>query len=244
MYLRFLGTGAADWQQPEPSGEFRRNASMLVDGALLMDGSATILDMLPTPSGVEDMFFTHSHDDHFSAEAVRAIAPKRVYAHESWAAGVDAGGAEVIPLRVSVPVTTPSGFTILPLPANHATETPSETALHYLIERDGQRLLYATDGAWMLNRARRLIGGLRLDAAVFDATIGDIVQGDYRVFEHNSLDMVRLMTATLRSVGVLRQSAPVFLTHMARTLHPDQKTLEASLQPPFIACYDGMTAEI
>ena len=35
MNLRFLGTGAADWQQPEPSGEFRRNASMLVDGALL-----------------------------------------------------------------------------------------------------------------------------------------------------------------------------------------------------------------
>ena len=93
MYLRFLGTGAADWQQPEPSGEFRRNASMLVDGSLLMDGNATILDMLPTPSGVEDMFFTHSHDDHFSAEAVRAIAPKRVYAHESWAAGIDAGHA-------------------------------------------------------------------------------------------------------------------------------------------------------
>ena len=51
MKLTFLGTGAADWQQPEPSGEFRRNASMLVDGALLMDGNATILDMLPTPSG-------------------------------------------------------------------------------------------------------------------------------------------------------------------------------------------------
>ena len=141
-------------------------------------------------------------------------------------------------------MTTPSGFSILPLPANHAAETPSETALHYLIERGGKRLLYATDGAWLLNRARRLIGALPLDAAVFDATIGDIVHGDYRVFEHNSLDMVRLMTATLRSVGVLRESAPVFLTHMARTLHPDQKTLEASLQPPFIACYDGMTAEI
>ena len=124
MHLRFLGTGAADWQQPEPSGECRRNASMLVDGALLMDGNATILDMLPTPSGVEDMFFTHSHDDHFSVEAIRAIAPKRVYAHESWAAGIDAGGAEVVPLRVGVPVTTPSGFTILPLPANHAAETP------------------------------------------------------------------------------------------------------------------------
>ena len=106
MHLRFLGTGAADWQQPEPSGEFRRNASMLVDGALLMDGNATILDMLPTPSGVEDMFFTHSHDDHFSAEAIRAIAPKRVYAHESWAAGIDAGGAEVFS-RLQMHLTVP-----------------------------------------------------------------------------------------------------------------------------------------
>ena len=62
MHLRFLGTGAADWQQPEPSGEFRRNASMLVDGALLIDGNATILDMLlqlRDETGMTVIFITH-----------------------------------------------------------------------------------------------------------------------------------------------------------------------------------------
>lgn len=244
MKLQFLGTGAADWQQPEPSGELRRNTSTLVDGTLLIDGNVTVLDMLPCPSGVEDMFFTHSHDDHFSPEALRVLAPRRVYAHESWAASINAGSAEVISLREGVPVTTPSGFTVLPMPANHSTERIDETPLHYLIERGGKRLLYATDGAWLLNQEHHLIGDQKLDAAVFDATIGDTVQGDWRIFEHNSIDMVRLMVASLRAMGRLKEGAPVFLTHMARTLHPDQQTLETSLQPPLAACYDGMTTEI
>ena len=77
---------------------------------------------------------------------------------------------------------------------------------------------------------------------VFDATIGDCAPGDFRIFEHNSIDMVRLMTATMLKTGRLRENAPVYLTHMARTLHAPQKQLEAELKAPFIPCYDGMTA--
>ena len=243
MKLTFLGTGAADWNGPDARGEYRRLTSTLIDGSLLIDVTHTVDDMIENPAAITDVLFTHSHDDHFDLDALRALAPVCVYAHESWAGEITGEGLTVVPLRIGESVQA-GGFTVTPMASHHSTGKDYETTLHYLIEKNGQTLLYATDGAWMLNRARRLIGALPLDAAVFDATIGDIVKGDYRVFEHNSLDMVRLMTATLRSVGVLRESAPVFLTHMARTLHPDQKTLEASLQPPFIACYDGMTAEI
>ena len=83
-----------------------------------------------------------------------------------------------------------------------------------------------------------------LDAAVFDATIGDICPGDWRIFEHNSIDMVRLMVKTLYKTGRLKAEAPVYLTHLARTLHPTQAELERQLEKPFLPCFDGMEAEV
>ena len=244
MRITFLGTGAADWKTPAENGEFRRFTSTLVDTSLLLDVTPAPLALLPADSRVQDVFITHSHRDHFSPEALASLAPCRVYIHESWAGEVCLPGVTVIPLRVGEWVSIPTGYRVLPLPANHSTSRPYETPLHYLIEKDGTRLLYATDGAWMLNRAHHLLADVRLDGAVFDATIGDGFPGDYRVFEHNSLDMVRLMHKTLVKTGRLAPDTSVFLTHLARTLHPDQRTLEASLQPPFVPCYDGFEANI
>jgi len=39
----------------------------------------------------------------------------------------------------------------------------------------------------------------------------------------------------------LRPEAPVFLNHMARSLHPGSEELRASLTPGFIAPNDGET---
>lgn len=244
MKLQFLGTGAADWKGPDARGEYRRFTSTLIDGGLLIDVTGTVHDQIPDRSAVHDVFFTHSHADHFSLEALLQLAPCRVYAHKSWAHAIAGKGLEVTALECGVPVTLADGTVMLPMPSNHSTARADETTLHYLIERGGKRLLYATDGAWLLNDEHRLIGKTVLDAAVFDATIGDGFEGDYRIFEHNSIDMVRLMVQTLRKTGRLRESAPVFLTHMARTLHADQRTVESRLEKPLIACFDGMTAEI
>ena len=79
---------------------------------------------------------------------------------------------------------------------------------------------------------------------MFDATIGDGHEGDWRIFEHNSIDMVRLMLKTLYKTGRLREGAPVYLTHLARTLHGSQAELEARTEKPFVVCHDGMEAII
>ena len=243
MRLHFLGTGAADWNGVDERGEIRRFTSTLVDGCLLIDVNPDVLSMIPDKSAVTDVFFTHSHRDHFNLDALRALAPCRVYAHQSWADEITGDGLEVVPLEVGQVVSLPSGFSVTVLPANHSTEKDYEQTLHYLIERGGKRLLYATDGAWLLNGAHHLIGKNVLHAAVFDATIGDGFDGDWRSFEHNSIDMVRLMVRTLQKQGRLADGAPVFLTHMARTLHGSQKEIEAKLEEPFIACYDGFEVE-
>lgn len=76
-----LGTGAADWQEPRESGEYRGYTSTLLDSHILLDCTENSLRKMEE-LGIEwaqvtDLFFTHSHDDHCDVEAVRAIAQAR-----------------------------------------------------------------------------------------------------------------------------------------------------------------------
>lgn len=244
MKLHFLGTGAADWNGPDERGECRRFTSTLLDGCLLIDVNPDVLAMIPDRAAVTDVAFTHSHSDHFNPDALRALAPCRVYAHESWAGEITGDGLEVVPLKVGEPAQTSSGHVLTPMPANHSTERKAEQPLHYLVEKGGVRILYATDGAWLLNQEHHIIGDKVLHAAVFDATIGDGFDGDWRIFEHNSIDMVRLMVRTLQKQGRLADGAPVFLTHLARTLHGSQDGIRARLESPLVAACDGFVVDI
>ena len=243
MELLFLGTGASDWNGPDERGEYRRHASALLDNSLLIDVTKSVLDMIPDPAAVTDVFFTHSHDDHFDPEALAALAPCRVYAHESWAGAIAGEGLNVVPLKVNEPVTS-MGFTVVPMPANHYSDRENELPLHYLIEKDGKRLLYATDGGWLTTRENQIIGNKTLDAVVFDATVGESFEDDSQVFHHNSVAMIRLMRASLIKTGRLRDSSPVFLTHLSRILHEPQAVLERQLERPLIPCFDGMKIRI
>lgn len=243
MEFLFLGTGASDWHGTDERGEIRRWTSTLLDGELLIDLTKTVLDVIPDRSAVTDVFFTHSHDDHFDPEALCALAPCRVYAHESWAGCIRGEGLTVIPLRVNVPVRA-AGFTVIPMPSNHFSDRENETTLHFLVEKEGKRLLYATDGGWLSTAESRIIGAKTLDAAVFDATVGDGHSDDWQIFHHNSLDMIRLMCASMRKTGRLKETSPVFLTHLSRVLHGTQSELEKTVEPPMIPCRDGMRAVV
>lgn len=250
MKILFLGTGAADWKKG--LDDYRRFSSALIDNCLMIDAPGESLELMPEDANIGSLIFTHSHNDHYDPETVKRLAalrtekglsPLRIFAESSWVDRIDAPGAEKTAATLLVPFET-EGYRITPLPANHMTENPAEQPVHYLIERNGTRLLYATDGAWMQLRAVKALGKEPLSALVIDATIGDGHEGDYRVFEHNSLPMIRIMTDTFRHTGLLPEGAPVILTHMARTLHPGRNELEASLEPPFTAAYDGRVIDI
>ena len=245
MKLHFLGTGAADWNGRDERGELRRNTSTLIDESLLIDVTGGVLEMIEDAKKVTDVFFTHSHNDHCDIEALKKLAPCRVYAHESWAHHIQGEGLEVRGVKIGEEIKLPSGHTVIPMPSNHHTWIEGEACtLHYLIETEDKRLLYATDGAWLTSREHEIIGDKALTSVVFDATIGDGHEGDYRIFGHNSIDMIRLMLKTMNKTGRLPVGAPVYLTHLARTLHGTQAEIEASLEKPFVACYDGLKVEI
>ena len=84
IQVRFLGTGGADWRGPAANGELRRHASILADGKVLFDYTASAADMVPDGQHPEVIFYTHSHDDHFDPRAALELGIRRVYVGNTW----------------------------------------------------------------------------------------------------------------------------------------------------------------
>ena len=254
MKLKFIGTGAADWGEPG-EGFYRGYACALIDGSVMIDGTMRALRGMGDPSAITDILYTHSHDDHFDPALLAAIAPVRAHAHKSWAGEIAVPGVKVIPFDALSDFEA-GGLRVTALPANHSTGRAYEMPVHFIVRGGGRTLFYATDGAWLLNAEWHALLKEELDAAVFDATVGEMYPGDYRIFEHNTVGMVRLIARMLRNPmngpnpapggirPVLRPGAKVYLTHMARTLQPAHEALAKSCEGEFVVAYDGLEVEI
>ena len=259
MLVRFLGTGAADWNGPDNRGEQRRLSSILVDKTVLFDFTAGNIEMIPAGLKPEVVFYTHSHNDHYHPESALKIGVKKVYLSQTWfdIAKADFEKAskklnvqmpELIPLYIGQAVHV-DGLRVTPLPASHATSKLFEQTLIYLIEKSEARVMYATDTAGIPAVAARLAGidahdpnGKPLTGLIMEATMGMDHDNDYRIFAHSSVGMVHraveVLQKTKRYLPVNDQ--PVYLTHMARTLHGTQAELDAALPYPLKAAYDGL----
>jgi L-ascorbate metabolism protein UlaG (beta-lactamase superfamily) len=254
MRFKFLGTGAADWAKPS-DGFFRANACALIDGSVMIDGTLRALERLDDPAAVTDILYTHSHADHFDPALLGALAPVRAHAHKSWAGEIDVPGVAVVPFDTLSDFEV-RGLRVTALPSNHSTERAYETTVHFVVRGGGRSLFYATDGAWLLNAEWHALLKEELDAAVFDATVGEMYPSDFRIFEHNTVGMVRLIARMLKNPmnginpvhgyirPVLKSDAKVYLTHLARTLHPSHEEVEKSCAGEFVVAYDGLEVEI
>lgn len=259
LNIRFLGTGAADWNGPDNRGELRRLSSILVDKSVLFDFTAGNIEMIPSDCQPETVFYTHSHGDHYHPESALKAGVQKVYLSHTWhdiaymdfqkAAGkLGVPMPEIIPLYIGQAVHT-HGLTVTPLPASHATSHVFEQTLIYLIEKSNARVMYATDTGGIHAVAARLAGidahdrnGKPITGLIMEATMGIEYDNDYRIFTHSSVGMVQriveVLKKTKRYVPIADQ--PVYLTHMARTLHGTQAELDASLPSGLKAAYDGL----
>ncbi len=226
MKIRFLGTGAADWplERTADNLEFRRLSSAIIDDRLLIDPGPHVLQALaeyeiPLTS-VRYVLNTHRHGDHFSADTLSALI---------------AAGAQFVELSAGETKSV-GEYTVHAYAGNHGT---CENALHYLISRENRSIFYGLDGAWLLYDEIRGIQTHKPDLAVLDATIG-FQDGDYRIFEHNNLNMVLEMQKTLSPyVGHF------CISHMARTLHTDHASLEKAMAAHRItAAHDGLVIDL
>lgn len=226
LKITFLGTGAADWPKTKKEGmtEFRRLSSALVDDVLLIDPGPQVIDALEefskNPSNIKYIINTHKHGDHYSPLTVERLASM---------------GAKLIDLCAGEEKQV-GEYTVRAYAGNHST---CKDTVHFIIYDGKSTLFYGLDGAWLLYEEFLAIKKYTPDLAVLDATIG-YRDGDYRVFEHNNLNMVLEMKKTLDPYV-----KAFCISHMARTLHTDHKTLsEDMLQKSVLTAYDGMEIEI
>lgn len=259
LSVRFLGTGAADWFDKDERGEYRRLSSVLLEGHIIIDFTPSAKDMIPPMAHPDTIFYTHSHGDHYNPKAAIELGIKRVYLSNTWydcavadftreAKKLKVSAPEIIPLYVGQSVDV-DGVRFTPAPANHATAKRYEQPLIYVVEKGHVRLLYATDTATLpayttrwLNIDRHVAEAKPLTAIIMEATMGMGHNEDYRLFTHSSVfdveRMVKVLTSTKRYTPPVGQ--PVYLTHMARTMHGTQAELDAQLPTPLKAAYDGL----
>jgi phosphoribosyl 1,2-cyclic phosphodiesterase len=259
IIVRFLGTGAADWNGRDSRGELRRLSSILVDNHILFDLTAGNIEMIPVNCKPEVLFYTHSHKDHYDPETALLLGLKRIYLSQTWydIAKKDFKEAadrlkivmpEIIPLYVGQIVQI-GELRIKPLPASHVTGYLFEQTLIYLLEKDSARVIYATDTGGIPALAARLAGidahdrdGKPITGLIMEATMGMGYDNDYRIFTHSSVDCVSRIVDVLEKTKryIPFENQPVYLTHMARTLHGTQAELDTSLPKPLKAAYDGL----
>ena len=252
MNILFLGTGAADWP-PAPfrpdyaPGEWRGFTSTLFAGCVLIDCGPTTLAALDRfgvdPAAVTNLLITHSHGDHYCLDSIAVLASAgglRVHADPALVAelseipGVQTSSL-VLEKRVSV-----GPLLVTPVVANHSTGRAEEQAYHFLLADEAATLFYATDGAWLPLHTWRMLCSMCLDGVIWEATCAD-TEGDWRIFEHSSIAMVRLQRAALIKQSVLSAAAPIWLTHIARTLCSPHAPLAAALEPEgLILAHDGL----
>ena len=258
LKVRFFGTGAADWKGKDERGEHRRLSSILMDDRIFIDLTAENLEMIPASAHPDTIFYTHSHSDHYHPATALRAGIKRIYLSQSWydiakgdfqraAKELQVAMPEIIPVYVGQKVTL-GDIEITPLPASHATGYMFEQTLLYLVEKQGVRLIYATDTGGIPAVAARLAGidahdaaGKPITALIMEATMGIGYDDDFRSYTHTSVAgverVVRVLEKTKRYTPADGQA--VYLTHMARTLHGTQAELDRDLPHPLRAARDG-----
>ncbi len=254
--LLFLGTCAAEFSPRLNTDlrdrfdlDVRRTSALLFDERYLIDCGVHLFDELrisgSDPGKITDLFLTHLHSDHFQPDHVRALAegrerPLRVWVRED-AEFPEIPGIELRRMKPLCEYDAGDGLSVTGLPANH---DPKAFPQFLLFRRGGKKFLYATDGAWFLNESFLALRADALDLLILDGTCGDYA-GDFRMGEHNSIPMIRLMLPSLLTVGAIKKETLVYITHLAPSLHlPHKETVSLLEKDGIRVAYDGLRLEI
>ena len=254
MRILFLGTGAADFSPQLKDGSLdgrldnteRRSASLLVNSNILVDCGPHVPDSIRilgvNPADITDVFITHLHADHFDPLSLARLAQS---AEHPLKIHMRRGAKPNLPDGCEATFLSPGhkenigGVTVTAYAANHAA-----FPLHYSFESGGRSFFYGCDGAWLLTHTVRGLAGREFDAYIFDSTVGDY-EGDYRMGEHNSIPMIRLMLPSLKTLKIIKPDTALYLSHIARTLNPPHAQLCEQVEKyGLIPAHDGMSVTV
>ena len=248
MRIRMLGTGYGECKIKKKSVmDYRCRGGVLVDDKILIDAPAdifTVADELGFSdlfSDVTSVVISHSHEGHFSREAISKLATKpiKVYATGKVLELIsDNPNIEKIKLSVSAPAEI-EGYLLYSLPANHSTEIKGEACLNFLLAGE-KTLLYALDGGGIAFNAWKVISQLKVDAVITECAL-ELSDTSYASVYHNNLNAVMTMREILVAGGIANEGVKVVLTHIPtskkRSIHSELS--EAARANGISVAYDG-----
>ena len=256
MDFLFLGTCACDYSpllETKYKDVFdknaRRSSCALVDGKYLLDCGYHCIEELRIANidmaKITDIFVTHFHSDHYNVEHIRQIAAASERTLRVWvrfdAKTPEIEGVEWKYMQKATQYIVDEHVKVTGLLANHDADFFPQ---HILLEVDGKKIFYALDGAWLLHETYYALKGAKLDLLVLDCTCGDY-EGDYRIGEHNTIPMIRLMLPSLKKWGAIAENTQVYVTHLAPSLHkPHEETVQIFKKDGVGVAYDGLLLSI
>ena len=256
MEILFLGTCACDYSpllQTTYKDVFdknaRRSSCALINGRYLIDCGYHCLEELRIAkidlAQITDIFVTHFHSDHYNVECISQIAKASERTLRVWVRA----GANIIAISnvewklmgKGIEYTVDENVKVTGLLANH---NESVFPQHILLDVDGKKIFYALDGAWFLHETYYALKNANLDFLVLDCTCGDY-EGDYRIGEHNSIPMIRLMLPSLKKWGAITEKTQVYASHLAPSLHKShEETVEILQKDGVYVAYDGLSLQL
>lgn len=265
MNVRLLGTGAAEGipaifgdspvsRHARANGgkDVRLRASALIDDGLKIDlGPDTLAQIIQfklDPTAWTAIFFTHSHDDHFSRNELQyalypftdlELAPFTIYGNEivveKVAERYPEWPFECVAMRPFEAVAH-AGYTVTPVAAYHNLAEP---CMNLIVDDGSRKLMYATDTGFWREETWEFLNGWRFDGLVIECTDGLVPSG---YAGHLDVDACVRMVERLRSLGCLAPGAPVVTTHHSHNGGATHAQLEAALGPEGIHVgYDGLS---
>ena len=262
MKLLFLGTGAAGAIKT-PNAEIkpgqRRCASMMIDDTIVVDMAMQSFDYATqlgkNTAAVTDIFLSHTHGDHYCKatlmQYVEAAKEKiNFWCHETAVQYLNLSEEEAAKINIcplqSMQKLEAAGMTVTVLPANHVAG-PKEQPVHYLFEKDEQVLLYGCDGGWFRCETWQYLYRKRivLTAAILDCTVGEL-PGNFRIAEHNTIPMLRLMKTAMLENGILPPKATLIANHIGVPPYNLAKKDDYGLltELGMTVAYDGLEMEL
>lgn len=199
-------------------------------------------------SGLEHLFITHSHQDHWSPRSLLFLAPPfghgrteplNIYGNE---AVIQQGrdlhrareGEFVVFHQIEPFAPIQAGdFVFTPIRARHME---SETCLNYLVNSDGKTVLYTCDTSWYADDTWEFLEGQRLDAIISECTCGPHSGGT----GHMSFETVFALKDRLGKAGAFTDGV-FFITHFSHNVGLLHTEIEYVVnQHKIQTAYDGM----
>jgi hypothetical protein len=249
MKIRLLGTGYGICRvKKKCSFDARHKGGIIVDERILIDAPSDVFDASDALGfsdllkGVSEIFISHSHEGHFSPDALLKMAEKRrvrVFASgEVLSLLPECERIERVELSPFIPIEL-ADYRILPLPANHSVKESSEIVFNFIISRD-KTLFYALDGGGISLCAFEYLKKEKIDALILDCAEKDAPYSA-KCMQHGNFLEAQKTRAILLDAKIAGSDTKFILSHIPsdrkRAIHEE---LTALAKPcGFTVAYDG-----